>query len=75
MIRLTVEPNSFLDNQPIGKLQRDNDMDIVLHGRDGTVNVQPETSTHVKAGDMLVIFARHDHIIDLVERNRRGGRK
>ena len=41
MIRLQVEPGSFLDGGTIGSLQDANDMDIVLHGRDGAVDVQP----------------------------------
>ncbi len=75
MIRLKVESRSFLDGSSVGKLQKENDMDIVLHGRDGHVAVQPDSSTQVKAGDMLVIFARHNHIINIVERNRRGGKQ
>ncbi|MFN8372846.1 MAG: TrkA family potassium uptake protein [Anaerolineae bacterium] len=74
MIRLNVEASSFLEGQSIGKLQRENNMDIVLHGRKDEIAVQPDTGVVVKAGDMLVIFARHDHIIDIVERNRRGGK-
>lgn len=70
MIRLQVEPGSFLDGGIIGKLQNTHDMDIVLHGRDGNVEVQPNNEAVVRGGDTLVIFARHDKIIDLVERNR-----
>jgi voltage-gated potassium channel len=75
MIRLAVEPNSFLEGQTVGKLQNTNDMDIVLHGRGNEVDVQPSSDTEVKAGDMLVIFARHDYIINIVERNRRDGKR
>jgi voltage-gated potassium channel len=70
MIRLQVEPGSFLDGGTIGQLQDDNDMDIVLHGRDGDIEVQPDNELKVHGGDMLVIFARHDRIIDFVTRNR-----
>jgi Trk K+ transport system NAD-binding subunit len=70
MIRLQVEPGSFLEGGTIGQLQATNDMDIVLHGRQESLEVQPPSDTHVQGGDMLVIFARHDRIIDIVTRNR-----
>ena len=41
MIRLQVGTGSFLDGDTVGELQHANDMDIVLHGRDGSVEVQP----------------------------------
>lgn len=72
MIRLTVEPGSFLDGSTVGVLQHENDMDIVLHGRDGSLEVQPDNNLVVCGGDTLIIFARHDNVIHLVERNRRG---
>jgi Trk K+ transport system NAD-binding subunit len=49
-------------------------MDIVLHGRNGQVEVQPHNDVRVHGGDVLVIFARHDRVIDIVERNRRDRR-
>jgi len=70
MIRLHVEPGSFLDGGTVGELQEANDMDIVLHGRNGAVEVQPHNTTLVQGGDTLVIFARHARVIDIVERNR-----
>ncbi|MBZ0289974.1 MAG: TrkA family potassium uptake protein, partial [Anaerolineae bacterium] len=70
MIRLQVEAGSFLAGGTIGELQKANDMDIVLHGRDGNVEVQPDSSVYVNGGDTLVIFARHDKVINIVERNR-----
>lgn len=75
MIRLQVESGSFLDQETIGQLQIKNDMDIVLHGRDGSIEVQPNNDLRVQGGDTLVIFARHDRVIDLVERNRRRVRR
>ena len=70
MLRLTVAPNSFMDGQTVGDLQRENDMDIVLHGCNGDNEVQPPRATVVRAGDTVVIFARHDRILNVVERNR-----
>ena len=72
MIRLQVEPNSFMDGSTVAGLQDDNDIDIVLHGRDGEVQVHPDGNIPVQAGDTLVIFARHERIVDIVGRNRRG---
>lgn len=74
MMRLQVEPGSFLDGTTLGRLQDENDMDIVLHGRGGHFDVQPDNALTAQGGDTLVIFARHDRIIDLVERNRRATR-
>jgi Trk K+ transport system NAD-binding subunit len=71
MIRLKVEPGSFLEGKEVGALQRDNVMDIVLHERGGAVTVQPARDIVVQAGETLVIFARHDTIVDVVRRNRR----
>jgi voltage-gated potassium channel len=72
MIRLEVEAGSFWDGVTLGQLQTENDMDIVLHGRGGHIEVQPDNAKIALGGDTLVIFARHDRVIDLVERNRRG---
>jgi Trk K+ transport system NAD-binding subunit len=72
MITLEVAPGSFLDGGTIGDLQAANQMDIVLHGRGDAVVVQPEHAQEVQAGDMLTIFARHDRVIKIVERNRNG---
>jgi len=71
MIRLMVEPGSFLASGTVGELQKQYKLDIVLQGRDGNVEVQPEHTNRVLAGDTLVIFARHDQIIEITERNRR----
>jgi Trk K+ transport system NAD-binding subunit len=70
MIRLHVEPESFLAGSTIGQLQQANDMDIVLHGRGGMVEVQPHNDVIVNGEDTLVIFARHDRVMEIVERNR-----
>ena len=76
MIRITVEAGSFLDGKEIGTLQKENGMDIVLHSADATsVEVQPARDAIVRAGDILVIFARHDRILSVVSRNRRRGQR
>jgi Trk K+ transport system NAD-binding subunit len=70
MIRLKVEPGSFLESATIGDLQTRHDMDIVLHARDGDAEVHPDNAIPVHAGDTLVIFAKHSQIVDIVTRNR-----
>lgn len=71
MIRFQVEQGSFLEGETVGQLQTANNMDIVLHGRNGNVEVQPHNDVVVHGGDTLVIFARHDRVINIVERNRK----
>ncbi len=69
-VRLTVKRGSFLDGREVGMLQKENDMDIVLHSSNGETHVQPHRDTIVSAGDTLVIFAHHERVIDVVARNR-----
>lgn len=71
MLRLQVAPGSFMEGQKIGELQRRYDMDIVLHGRGGDVDVHPGVDVQVAAGDLLVIFARHSQITSIAKRNQR----
>lgn len=69
-IRLMVEKSSFMDGETVGKLQTQEDMDIVLLQRDEMVDVQPPRDIVVQAGDTLVIFALHDCILSIASRNR-----
>jgi Trk K+ transport system NAD-binding subunit len=71
MIRLQVAPGSFLDGKQIDVLQDEENMDIVLHGHDSSVQVHPAGETVIHAGDTLVIFALHRKITDVVARNQR----
>jgi voltage-gated potassium channel len=71
LIRLQIEPGSFMDGSTINALQDENDMDIVMHERNEQVEVHPAGELAVRAGDTLVIFARHTHIMQIVARNRR----
>lgn len=75
LLKLVVEQGSFMDGETVGKLQQDNDMDIVLYGNSHVTDVQPEHHIRVKAGDTLVIFAQHSRIKDVVYRNRRRQRR
>lgn len=71
MVRLNVEPGSFLDGKPVGELQQVENMDIVLHSSDDQVDVQPSRDLVVNAGETLVIFAKHKQILSVVARNQR----
>lgn len=75
MVRLKVEPDSFMEGKTIGGLQQSEDMDIVLHSFDDQVDVQPSRDLAVNAGDTLVIFARHTQILSIVARNQRPQKK
>lgn len=71
MIKLTVEPGSFMDGKKIDFLQDEENLDIVLHGVSGSEPVvHPPGEVRVRAHDTLVLFARHSKIIDVVARNR-----
>lgn len=70
MVRLTVAGGSFMDGATIDTLQRSQEMDIVLHERDGAIDVHPDSQIVVSAGDTLVVFAHHPKITDVVARNR-----
>lgn len=71
LIRLQVEAGSFMDGRSINALEDENNMDIVMHERSETVEVHPAGNLAVRAGDTLVIFARHTQIMQIVARNRR----
>lgn len=76
MIQLTVVSGSFMEGKTIDFLQEDEDVDIVLHGAEGGEPVvHPDGAICVQAGDTLVVFARHDKIIDLVARNQEEPRR
>jgi Trk K+ transport system NAD-binding subunit len=70
LIRLQVASGSFMDGRTINVLQDENDMDIVLFERNEQVEVHPSGEQPVRAGDTLVIFARHAQVMQIVARNR-----
>lgn len=70
MIRLTITEGSFLDGRTIGELQKTQSIDIVLHGVNGNVTVRPESGAVVRHGDTLVLFAAHNKIVEIAQRNR-----
>ncbi len=69
MIELQVEAGSFLDGRTVQDIQLNEELDIVLHGHDGQVQVHPAHEVLIAAGDTLVVFAQHNKIMDVVGRN------
>ena len=70
MIQLVVSEGSFMEGETIDVLQEDEDIDIVLHGKVSEEPVvHPDGDIIVKMNDTLVLFARHDKIVDIVTRN------
>ncbi len=73
-LRLTATSDSFLVQSPVGAIERDHELEIVLVGHAGAMTVDPGPELQIVAGDDVVVFARHDRILELVARNR-GGRR
>lgn len=71
-LRLTASADSFLVRDPVGKIEKENQLEVVLIGHDGSMTIDPEADLRIEAGDDVVVFARHDRILDVVSRNRRG---
>jgi voltage-gated potassium channel len=70
-MRLTVNAGSFMERRTVGELQNENDIDIVLHVEKGkSADVKPATAAMVSAGDILVIFAQHEKVLQIAARNR-----
>jgi voltage-gated potassium channel len=70
MVRMTVGRRSSLAGRTVGQLQAEGSMDVVLHQRGEQVGVQPSRELAVEVGDTLVVFARHDRILEVVAANR-----
>jgi Trk K+ transport system NAD-binding subunit len=73
MVRIQVEPGTFLDGGTVEQLQNQYEMDIVLHAHNGSPVVHPDGDTVVRAGDTVIIFARHAHVTALSAKARRKG--
>ena len=71
VFNLIIEPGSFMEGKTIDHIQEENDIDIVLVERDRRVEVHPRGTIVIKAGDKVVIFARHRQIMSIIEANRR----
>lgn len=70
MVRLVVAAGSRLAGETIRELQAREHIDIVLHERGGDASVNPAGDTLVQPGDGLMLFAKHDHIVEIAMDNR-----
>lgn len=73
MVRMTVGRGSTLAGRSIGELQAQGAMDVVLHQRGEEVGVQPSRELVVEPGDTVVVFARHERVLEVVAANRGKG--
>ena len=74
-VHLPVTGESFLAGRTVGALQSEHNLDIVLLERGGDVSVQPSRELTVREGDDIVLFARHDRVMEVVSRNLAGGER
>ncbi|MEL7234260.1 MAG: hypothetical protein AAGK74_07180, partial [Chloroflexota bacterium] len=70
MIRLDVAAGSIFAGVTIDRLQDEQNMDIVLYGRDDNMTVHPQGDILVGVGDTLVLFAEHHRVMEIVSQNR-----
>ncbi len=71
-LRLTASEESFLVREPVGRIEKENHLEVVLVGHDGSMTIDPEEDMRIEPGDDVVVFARHDRILQVVARNRKG---
>lgn len=69
-MRLTVNQGAFMDGKTVGDVQEEQDIDIVLHVETGhSADVKPSRSALINHGDILVIFAQHEKVLQIAARN------
>ncbi len=73
--RIDIQGGSFLDRMKVGDVERDNDLEVSLLHDGDSVTVDPDADVSLRAGQSVVVFARHERVLDVVARNRRAGRK
>jgi Trk K+ transport system NAD-binding subunit len=66
-----VRPGSALIGQQVCDLEHELDFSIILHRRDGHVDMHPDPQTTLAAGDHLCVFASLD-VLNRLERMNRG---
>lgn len=71
-LKLTASADSFLVRSTVGEIEQEEHLEIVLVGHEGAMTVDPEPDVRIAPGDDVVVFARHDRILEVVARNRRG---
>ena len=69
LARLTITPNSELDNKTVGQVEDGYSVSVVLVRRDHTTEFHPTDSTPLHGKDMLAVLGRPDHLNALVHAN------
>jgi voltage-gated potassium channel len=67
---MTVNAGSSLVGKQICDLERELDFSVILHNREGQVDLHPEPDTALKAGDQVCVFASLDVLNRLGRLNR-----
>lgn len=67
---ITVNAGSPLVGREVCDLERDLDFSIILHSRDGQMDMHPDPQTRLQAGDQLCVFASLDVLNRLARLNR-----
>ncbi len=62
---------SALVGRQVGVLERELDFSVILHCRDGEMDLHPKAETSLQAGDQIVVFASLDVLNRLSRMNRR----
>jgi len=70
---MTVQPGSALVGLEVCDLETDLDFSIILHSRDGQIDLHPAPHTSLRPGDRLCVFASLDVLNRLERMNRTGG--
>ena len=68
--RVEVKSLSALVDVSVEALDREDDLTLVLHARDDTVDIPPVQTRRLHVGDTLVVLASQDKLRDLARRNR-----
>jgi Trk K+ transport system NAD-binding subunit len=70
-VRFEVRPGGPLQGMTVAELEAKEKLEVVLVGNDAGSRVDPPADQRLEAGDEVVIFARHDRVLDVVTRNRK----
>ncbi len=68
--RFTIKPKSKLRTMPIGKLEHDFDVSVVLLERNGDIDLHPADEVELMTGDQVAIFAERPILNKIAQANR-----
>jgi voltage-gated potassium channel len=67
---MTIKPGSKLAGRRVSDLERELDFSVILHNRDGQVDLHPSPEITLQPGDQICIFASLDQLSKLGRLNR-----